>query len=165
MIQGGGVALVNDNLKKFPDCLGRLWSNLLSLEVIMRLCILRKRGQGSSTLDLATLTEGTTVEENALTNYDSLGKVIDKFNSEFTKENWITEKEKIVRLRDALAHGRFISSFPSPIKFYKFSKPKAGKVNIELIEELTIEWFDINIKLISKDIRRIHKIYQNLKKD
>jgi hypothetical protein len=32
-----------------------------------------------------------------LTGYNSLGKVIDKFNAEFKKENWIKGRDKIVR--------------------------------------------------------------------
>jgi hypothetical protein len=99
-----------------------------------------------------------------LTGYDSLRKVIDKFDAEFKKENWIKDKDKIVRLRDALAHGRFLVPTPSPMKFYKFGKPEKGKVQVELIEEMTREWFDENIRFIAEEVRRLAKFYEGLKK-
>ena len=154
----------NSDPEKHPESLGRLWSNLLSLELVMRLCILRKRGQEASMPKLDNLREGDIVKESALTGYDSLGKVIDKFNAEFKKESWIKEKDKIVRLRDALAHGRFLSPMPSPMKFYKFGKPEKGKVRVELIEEMTRKWFGKNIRFIAEEVRRLAKFYEGLKK-
>jgi hypothetical protein len=50
------------------------------------------------------------------------------------------------------------------MKFYKFGKPKKGKVRVELIEEMTREWFDENIRFIAEEVKRLAKFYEGLKK-
>ena len=153
----------NIDCQTHAECFGQLFSDLLSLELMLRLCLLRKSSQESSMKNLEKLKKGDPVDENAVTNYDSLGDIIGKFNLAFDKTYWIDET-RVVDLRNALAHGRIISTKPYPMRIYKFNKPVEGKVKVLIAEEMTLDWFRKNIKFISNEIDRIKKIYEGLKK-
>lgn len=154
----------NEDLDWYDKKLGKLWNYLLSLEVLLRGCILKKRNQESSLPRLDILKVGDIVDENALTNYDPLGKVIERFNSFFKKEDWVVEKDKIVQLRDILAHGRLISfKLNYPVKIFKFAKPVKGNVKLEFTEEMTSDWFDTNLVFLYKELGRIVRIFEGLK--
>jgi len=158
-----GAIMSNEDLDWYDKKLGKLWNYLLSLEVLLRGCILIKRNQESSLPRLDILKAGDIVEENALTNYDSLGKVIDRFNSFFKKEDWVIDKDKIVQLRDVLAHGRLISfKLNYPVKIFKFAKPVKSNVKVEFTEEMTSDWFDKNLVFLRKELGRIAGIFGRL---
>lgn len=61
--------------------LGKLKSNLISLETILRFYLLKKEGDDQNFIDPSKANIGELVEKNAFTNYDMLSSLIEKYNS------------------------------------------------------------------------------------
>ena len=142
--------------------LGSLMANLNSLEFSLRaffqeLPSSRPLGLSDGT-DIYSFPVGTELLENEITSYDTLGKLIEKFNA-FAKQKGFQEiDEKIIAIRDALAHGRVSSpTINDNLRLIKFSKPKNGKVKITFNEVLTKNWFSDNIKLVFDAVYIVHK--------
>jgi hypothetical protein len=87
--------------------IGAIITNLQSLEMILRLFLLKARKQF---IDWPKPTD-TLVLETYVTNYLSLGPVIDDFNRELTdaEKPKFTVDRSVVDVRDAIAHGRLVS--------------------------------------------------------
>ena len=143
--------------------LGRLITNLHSLETVLRdILITNTEGLEKSRKHAQSLKEmnvGQYVVENAFTNYDSLKTLIKKYNS-ITKvlgEKYLID-DRIVELRDAIAHGRTFSYGPNiPLILMKFSRPKEGRVKVEYNATMTIEWFDEQIKRVKRELDKAIK--------
>lgn len=90
--------------------------------------------------ELETLTIGQRVPVNPMTSYDALGKIIDKYNSLVTAPHQI-DRDRLVRLRDTLAHGRPLArrqeDFP---RLLKFGREEGGTVPVEAVIDMTDEW-------------------------
>lgn len=88
----------------------------------------------------------------AFTNYESLSQLVKKFNQIATSKQRKTVDQAVVRLRNALAHGRLTrepdDEFFRLIKFSKCDK-KNGKVRVEYHEVLDQDWITKNQKLLS----------------
>jgi hypothetical protein len=139
--------------------LGKLLGNLQSLEFILR-AYLQKYSIPTpiATTPIGTsfytLPIGTELPENEITNYDSLGVLIDKFNNMAKSKGIAQLDKKIVDIRDLLAHGR-ISSLTVDMQILhliKFSRPNNGTVKIIFNEVMTKEWFKENIRLVYNSI-------------
>jgi hypothetical protein len=144
--------------------MGTLIVNLQSLEFALRgflyNCEIGWANKSGADF-LGNIEEGQQLEENAFTNYDTLAKLIEKYNSSIRSRDPSLEVDSnIVRIRDALAHGRIASDSPDPSepnKLVKYDRPKDGYVRVTDCCTLTKEWFDQNIHLVCEDIRRIAK--------
>jgi len=129
-----------------PQSMGKILSNLQSLEFALRLFLheVQKANTASQTvsLDLQSLSVGHWVPENPLTNYDTLGQLIEEVNVELQVRGLQDRVDQsIVELRDALAHGRVSSMRPEgPFRILKFSKPSNGKVQVTVAVEMTPKW-------------------------
>ena len=134
-------------LEEHASCLGRLVGNLQSLEFLLR-ALLYKRAEpphdplpaGTS---LSTLKIGDKVGVNALTDYDSLGSLIDRYNQAVSESNPDLQVDRsVVELRDAIAHGRVSGTAPSSdgLTLVKFDRPAAGMTTLVYSELLTAEW-------------------------
>lgn len=139
----------NTDELKFAERLGSIKANLLSLEFLLRVFLFNSEGKVSGgscrPISLHSLEAGQLAPVNALTNYDSLGQLIDKFNH-FVKQNSAEElcinKAQLVDLRDALAHGRAFTDRPAPpFRLLKFAKPRGEKVEVTFSALMTKEWF------------------------
>lgn len=110
--------------------LGGLVANFQSLEFVLRVFL-----QGSAPLngipygtDIYSFPIGTVLPKNELTNYDSLGKLIRRFNAEMTVQGRPEIDSSLVEVRDALAHGRVSGAAEDKnLRLLKFSTPKNGK--------------------------------------
>ena len=72
---------------------------------------------------------GDIVDENELTNYDTLLKLINKYNDVIAKTDVERLDKSIVAIRDAFAHGRVLAlAEANNYRIVKFSIPKKGKV-------------------------------------
>jgi hypothetical protein len=120
--------------------LGILVSYFHALEFALR-AVLKNQEKGKvKKIVYSRLRKGDTVPEDAMTNYDSLGSLIDKYNKIAPKELTITKG--IVATRDAIAHGRVFSDVQSlPVNLYKFDKPKNGTVTVAVAVTLDQNWF------------------------
>jgi len=96
--------------------------------------------------------------ETHVTNYDSLSRLIEKFNANLSKEEL---KYRIsaaaVEVRDTIAHGRIIASSPNfPVTLYRFSEPDESKhVSVIAAEEMTGTWFEEKIEMLRSQIRKV----------
>ncbi|MFC2003537.1 hypothetical protein ACFLV4_06325 [Chloroflexota bacterium] len=153
----------NDPNANYPINLGKLISNLHSLEVSIRTFLFIKNiGLDSSkehAQSLRNLKVGQSVTENHFTDYDTLKTLIKIYNKEVSKfDSELIVDETIVGLRDALAHGRVFSFEPfSPMILLKFSKPNSGNTIVEFMAIMTTEWFDKQIKRVHNEFGKVLK--------
>ncbi len=133
--------------------IGKIIGNLNSLELLLRVFLCEANGEK---LEFPASSTGT-VQETHLTNLMSLGDLIDAYNSTLTPpEKMFSVDRSVVKIRDAIAHGRLISlSETFPLTLHKFGKPKAGMVTIELVEVISEKWLDENRKLIRDQMDKI----------
>ena len=126
--------------------LGKLYGNFHSLEFALRAYLYSRDPTipFEHGVDLGQLKVGQDVPLNAFTNFDSLGKLISKFNV-YMAEHRPSEiiDSTIVDLRDALAHGRVSGATSAlPLRLLTFSAPKRDAVRVTWSEELSPTWLD-----------------------
>jgi hypothetical protein len=133
--------------------LGRIIGNLQALELLIRLFLCEATGQ---VIEFLTGTHSS-MNETYLTNYLSLGQLIDCYNRHLTvAESTYSLDKAAVHIRDAIAHGRLLSSSPSfPVTLYKFGKPNLGIAPVELTEVLTQDWLEVNRKAIRTQMNKV----------
>jgi hypothetical protein len=136
---------------------GRLVSNLQSLEFLLRIFLCEANGEAFDLPKVSTASMPT----NHLTNYNSLGQLIDKYNIALSPDeaNAHSVDRGIVGVRDALAHGRLCSKDEGlfPLTLYKFGKPdKAGTVPIEHVTIITADWLKTGANLASSGMQKVH---------
>ena len=123
-----------------------------TLEFILR-AVLKNSENGKLNINYASLKRGQILPEDSMTNYDSLGDLIRKYNK-LVPENLRIAKE-IVEIRDALAHGRVFSDSQSlPMRLFKFSKPMDGMVTVTFAVTLNRKWFK----------ETTHQVYNEIEK-
>jgi hypothetical protein len=90
-----------------------------------------------------------------MTTWMSLRELIRKFNKTVPREYHL-EEDRIVDLRDALAHGFTHIKHPgSPTRLVKFGKPSNGKVRVEIAVDMTPEWLAEQRKATFEAVGRI----------
>jgi hypothetical protein len=124
---------------------GGLVGNLQSLEIIIRFFLsalpaARPSGVAYG-IDLFAFPVGTVLDESDLTSYESFGDLIDRFNEHASANKIPAIDRSLVKLRDAIAHGRVSAVAPSDqLRLVKFGPPRDGKVRIEFNEMMTSAW-------------------------
>ncbi|NQT79157.1 MAG: hypothetical protein HQ555_02030 [Candidatus Aminicenantes bacterium] len=146
---------------------GVLWSMLLTFEIMLRSCIRVKTGQGIGIPKLDTITEGTILKRTAVIDCNSLANVIQKFNKEFKDLNVSVDEDKIVRLRNALGHGKVLAQeppFPNPMTIFNLVgiKGEPDKVKVDFREDMTGEWFMSNREFFKKEVKKLRELYNSL---
>ena len=140
--------------------LGKLFGNLLSLEMAARLAIatLDKKHPLSVGPQLPQLTTGERVKVTPLTNGSSLMAILKQYNRAVPDDCQVSSKQ-IVDLRDALAHGRMFGSGQDSEHFrlLKFAKrPDAqGRVLVTLAIDVTEDWLSDNIAFLDDEISKV----------
>ena len=143
--------------------LGKLVGNLQSLEFILRAFLqelpsARPIGIAYGT-GVYAFPVGTELPESELTSYDSLRDLIKSFNAEMQTRGLPTIDQTIVELRDALAHGRVSSCTPDEsMRLLKFSKPCKGFVRVVFNEQMTTDWFRIQIKRVLEAVLAVYAV-------
>jgi hypothetical protein len=131
---------------------GAIVTNLQALETVLRYFLAKLRNEvvefpkaGDQTVKFSYLTRRT-----------SLGKLIRTFN------NALAEGEKkfevdigVVHIRDAIAHGRLVTTKELPFRLWKFGPRRNGHVEIEFSEELTAEWLESTSNLIYREKQKV----------
>jgi len=150
---------------RIPDhmqWMGSLVVNLQSLEFALRGFLYNdekqwKNGDGPDLLN--NIQQGQELEENAFTNYDPLGTLIDRYNKKVQRRDPGLEVDPgIARIRDALAHGRIAGLSPSqnePLRLVKYDKPANGRVRVTDFHILTKGWFDEKSSLVTTNIQKV----------
>ncbi len=132
------------SLNELPPMIGRLVWQLWSLEWLLRcvlFCLDSDRDVATISAGIARFyaaTPGNADPVNALTGYDSLRALIDRYNETAAAKI----DPSIVELRDLLAHGRVCAQNPTVPHFslVKFSRPDNNLVTVQSRGELTTEW-------------------------
>jgi len=143
--------------------LGKIVGNLQTLEFAARMAItkLDARQAGLVSSQLPQVKEGDWVEMNALTNADDLLQTLEKYNKQAPADCRVDVKS-IVRLRDALAHGRtfnFGNSRPAYLRLLKFGrKPDTqNRVQVTMAVDMTESWFIRNIEFLQEATAKVAK--------
>jgi len=131
--------------------LGKLLGNLQTIETGTRL-FLAKADM------IPELKKGDWAELTPLTNNLDLRRVLEKYNK--AAKNCRVVIDRIVNLRDALAHGRVFGRGPiqnvHSLRLLKFKrKAEAKKVQVEIAEEMTEGWFKENIEFLLNSLEKI----------
>ena len=145
-------------------CVGKIVTNLQSIEFAMRLFLSESVGPVDTSLHLDRVKVGDTVTEGHLTNYDTLGVVIRKMNARL-EELGAAERvdESIVATRDGLAHGRVFTTDPSvPHRLVKFDRPKDGQVPVAMVLDLTEEWLRNEVARTGGELLKVVAIGRQL---
>jgi len=139
--------------------IGQIIGNLHSLELAMRLFLDRAKSGNSSAPkpDLFSLKAGDRVGVTPFTNYDSLGRVIDRYNERVAGINpELSVDKSVVELRDALAHGRLLTRVPQrPIRLFRFSAPHGTTVEVSMALDVTDEWIAEQRRRLYAEIQKV----------
>ena len=134
--------------------LGKIIGNLQALEHVLRIFLCEVHGQkieypASGIAELA---------ETHLTDFASLDKVVAVYDASLSaQEQQYRVDPAVVKVRDALAHGRVTSlSTTFPVTLYKFGRADGNKrVPVEYAVLLTKEWFEEKRKLLFGSIQKV----------
>jgi hypothetical protein len=151
-------------LEEHTNNLGKLIVNFHSLEFMLRNYLQKNSSKSIGTpygVSFYTYPVDTELPENEITNYDSLGQLINKFNAIMRAKKQEELDYSLVEIRDALAHGRISAQNPeTELQLIKFSKPINGKVKVVFNQFLTEEWFTFNRARLYYSIELVCKHYQ-----
>jgi hypothetical protein len=117
---------------------GAIITNFLALETVIRLFLANLHGQ-KPRLPAAG---DQSAEKNYLTNFLSLGGLIDEYNAGLSdQESELKVDRVLVDVRNAFAHGRLLSvGDVYPATLYKFGIARNGSVPIECQLVLSQDW-------------------------
>lgn len=154
----------NVNIDETRSKVGAIVANLQSLEFALRLVLAASEPHAGVKLDLDRLRVGNRVPESPLTNYDTLGQVIEKVNRCFVARGVADKVDaSVVEIRDALAHGRVFALRPDgPYRLVKFAKPVNGAVEVASVAELTAARLDHEIERTGSELRKVVRVARSL---
>lgn len=155
------VHMGNTDERKYAENLGRLVNNMQELEMLLRATLFQDEiTRGISKQTDKTLVQGEIIPENAYTNWDTLGVLIQKYNK-LTISAGLTIDETLVDIRDAIAHGRVFAYTPSGInQLVRFHKPENNLVKVKFSVSMTDEWFGKTIGSFYDAIRRVDAVHK-----
>lgn len=140
--------------EKHINDLGTLVSYFHTLEFLLRGFLKNQEKLSAESFDYTRIEAGDTVPVDSMTNFDSLGCLIKKYNSQVPVPNQITEE--IVVLRDVIAHGRVCTSSDKlPLRIFKFDKPKGSQTTATYAANLDHNWFLENKNLVYDEINKV----------
>jgi hypothetical protein len=140
------------NAEEHKQWVGAIVTNLQALETVLRYFLAKTRNEvvefpkvGDKTVKLTYLTRRT-----------SLGKLIRTFNEALADAEKKFEVDiGVVHIRDALAHGRLVTTKELPFRLWKFGPRKNGHVDIEFSEELTADWLKNTSAMIVREKQKV----------
>jgi len=143
--------------------IGQILWNLQSLEFVIRASLFNLHSRTKPGPKLYNMKVGDSVEENELTDYAQLNKLIKRYNNEVVKnDSKLVVDETLVALRDALAHGRVSSETKkNNYKVLKFSKPKSGNVEVVFSQEITETWLIEQKVRVCREIVNVLKVHKS----
>ncbi len=145
--------------------LGALVADLQSMEFFLRgfLSTVHQADANGLLLGMpqhmVSLKVGQNVPENFMTDYRTLGQLVDQYNAyvDGRDASLMLDKETVV-LRDALAHGRvFQEDGYQHFQLLKFDKPTHGQVRVTFSQTMDDAWFKGHTSLVIDQCRKIHE--------
>ena len=151
-------------LNEYRMNLGKLLANMLSLEMLLRLYLFYKEpSTNSGDFQLDAYKVDDIVPTNYLTNTFCLRQLVEKYNTHCNKDfKEFKIDPNLVDTRNALAHGRILSSSPSfsNIRLYNFSRD-GDRVKLSFTTEMKEDWFSRQITLFWDAIVKVQKRMRN----
>jgi len=140
-------------LEDYVERLGRLQSALHKVEFWLRSYLFRAEGP-QPVVNLNTIKIGDKVPVTALTDFDSLGELVARFNAKADPNAAIGPG--VVDLRNTLAHARIYSPTEQPpFRLVRFGKPARGLVEVvSVVDNLDAKWFDAQAALVERETRK-----------
>ena len=135
--------------------LGKILMNILTVELFARIFLEGKGGR------IKEMKEGDVVERSPRLNNNNLSEVLESYNKKCENNDYKLEKERIVQIRNTLAHGQLFGNgevFDLPmviLKFkpnYKVKNLPDTQVMVESVEKITDFWLDDNINFLYGEI-------------
>jgi hypothetical protein len=117
--------------------IGAIVTNMAALETVLRYFLLRAKKQ-----EVHFPKPGDReVKRSYLTRSIALQNIIRNYNGvlEANEAKYAVDKD-MVRIRNAVAHGRLLTASEIPARLYNFIGSKKGHMEIEFNEELTADW-------------------------
>jgi hypothetical protein len=113
---------------------GAIVTNLQALETVLRYFLLKANGQQVDFPKPGAKDTSITY----LTDYRSLRALIRSYNESLTEAEakYGIDLEAVMKIRDAFAHGRLVTTSELPATLWKFAEPVNGRVPIEFCEVL-----------------------------
>ena len=144
--------------------LGALVADRLSLEFALRCFLAHQNRDHEAEVDLFQCAPGARVPVNSLTNWDTLGELVDKFNKAMEERNLSLRVDRgIVDIRDMIGHGRVAGKQPRPpFTLWKLERPCGGQVLVQACEVLDGEWLRNAGETMGKQIGVIVKACKEL---
>lgn len=144
------------SLDEHATSIGQIVTNLQSLELVLRLFLGETHQEKIEFPD----PKAVSVPLTHLTNYDTLGRLIRKFNKALNEDErkQFSVDEAVVNVRDAIAHGRIVGAYPNPpYMIYKFGSPDPHSrfVPVERREFMDDAWIDRNRQLVADQLQRV----------
>ncbi len=149
------------DLEEHARLLGRIIGNLQSLELLLRAYLYAMGDPPHTPLHAGksfdSLAVGDTVGVNALTDFSSLGELIERYNTRIqTTHPHLVVDDSIVDLRDALAHGRVSAPDPTnDLSLLKFSKPSGGTTRVTFLQKLTDQWSKTQASRVFAEMKEV----------
>jgi hypothetical protein len=133
-------------LHEYASLMGRVVINLQSLEFALRGFLCNSEAPPHNPLPsragLDGLGPGDVVPVNAFTDFDSLGRLIERYNS-----------------LDALTHGRISTTDPSKDLFLvKFDRPIRNTTRVNYAQKVTTEWLKAKIDDVHTELMKVAKV-------
>jgi hypothetical protein len=132
---------------------GAIITNLQALETVLRYFLARRHEQNIQFPKVGD----EEAAENYLTRWVGLDKLAKSYNGALmdNEAKFKVDREEVVRIRDAFAHGRLLTSTEIPARLWKFGQAKQGKVKVEFSEELTPEWLKKTNLMIDAERQKV----------
>jgi hypothetical protein len=148
------------NLEDYTSAMGKIVVNLHSLEFALRNFLWGqedRQGLENWNTCITQLQVGQSVPVNAFSNYDTLKKLIAKFNNVVQLiDSGLCVDPDIVTIRDAIAHGRIWASNPQPpMQLVKFDIPKNGTVTVTHTELIDDNWLKVQKTRLFTEIQKV----------
>lgn len=147
--------------QEYAALLGQVIVNLQALEYLLRAFLYANADPSHSPLPPGKTPESYVVGEevpvNALTDYDSLSRLISRYNRAVrASHRHLLLDPSVVELRDALAHGRVSADHPgdNPV-LVKFQKPSGGRTKVAYSQKLTRGWMKAQVKLALGECKKV----------
>ena len=139
---------------------GKIIGNLQMIEMAARMALVKLDKYKSSQVvtDLSQVKENDVIELNAFTDKSDLRQTLQKYNKKVVPE-FKVNINKIVSLRDALAHGRVFGCGHTPfLRLLKFNRDtKNNKVKVDMSVEITPDWLISQIDFLMNEYSKVIK--------
>lgn len=139
---------------------GAIVMNLQSLETVLRYFLLVANGQNANFPKVGDKDTSITY----LSDYRSLNNLIMLYNeklSEAETETYGINSDEILKVRDAIAHGRLVTTNELPATLWKFGKPTNGRVPVEYCSVLTPEYLVQTSNYVGREKDKVVSCFQS----